>query len=691
MAKFYDLHLLLQEDQRILFGDDSLGKDGPSNYPATSLGSEKPFIGYTTISGYNTTYPGMGISNIASTAELVISTPVAGERATKPYHLVRYDQLQDAIFEETTSDWQDSVLTFSGTPPTSPNDGDRYIVESPGTGLWTGLEDAIVEWNTASGIWNVYTPNEGFTTFVEDEDKYYVYYNGAWGPFGEGIDHGDLVGLDDDDHTQYILVDGSRGFTSTVSGVYPSSDSDLATKEYVDDQIDTLSSGIVLDHGSLTGLGDDDHTQYILVDGTRGFTATVSGVTPVNPYDLVTKEYVDSLTGPDDVVTLTGTQTITGDKTFDNTLTTFLGDVFFNGITITMSGTTLNTESGAVFNYDSTATINNSATNNFTSDASITTSGTDVNFGTGTTVNYEDGSTLTHEDGSSEVHEDGSTDTYESGSTETHESGSTTNYEDGSTINNSGDTIYDSTATITTSGTDINFGDGTTVNYEDGSVETHEDGSSEVYSSGSETTHESGSTDTYLPGSTLTFSGTSVEADDTTVFNYNDNSDINYNDNTTVNYGPNTTETHEGGSTTIFEDGSTVTFSGTTNFESDIDFGSTTTSGLTLNFNDNTISGTGDIHAGNIYADNIINVNQKWGRVSMIDGVRNQSVTFGTAWPDDDYTVVTSITNENAAKPSIYSATVGVKAGTGFTVHFSGKIDSSDYVLEWHAFYGEQN
>jgi len=50
------------------------------------------------------------------------------------------------------------------------------------------------------------------------------------------------------------------------------------------------------DHGSLTGLLSDDHTQYILVDGTRGFTGTVSGITPTASDHLTTKDYVDNKT-----------------------------------------------------------------------------------------------------------------------------------------------------------------------------------------------------------------------------------------------------------------------------------------------------------------------------------------------------------------------------------------------------------
>jgi hypothetical protein len=112
---------------------------------------------------------------------------------------------------------------------------------------------------------------------------------------GLTLDHGGLTGLGDDDHTQYILVDGSRGFTSTVSGVDPTQPYHLTTKNYIDTELATISGGIVQDHGGLTGLGDDDHTQYTLADGTRDFTGVVGGVTPTDDDHLTTKQYVDSL------------------------------------------------------------------------------------------------------------------------------------------------------------------------------------------------------------------------------------------------------------------------------------------------------------------------------------------------------------------------------------------------------------
>lgn len=51
---------------------------------------------------------------------------------------------------------------------------------------------------------------------------------------------------------------------------------------------------ITTDHGSLSGLGDDDHPQYSLASGARAFTGTVGGITPTLAAHLATKGYVDT-------------------------------------------------------------------------------------------------------------------------------------------------------------------------------------------------------------------------------------------------------------------------------------------------------------------------------------------------------------------------------------------------------------
>ena len=53
-----------------------------------------------------------------------------------------------------------------------------------------------------------------------------------------------------------------------------------------------------IDHGSLLGLGDDDHNIYSLVDGTRAYTGIVSySAHPTfnNDLQLVDKKYVDDV------------------------------------------------------------------------------------------------------------------------------------------------------------------------------------------------------------------------------------------------------------------------------------------------------------------------------------------------------------------------------------------------------------
>jgi len=88
--------------------------------------------------------------------------------------------------------------------------------------------------------------------------------------------------------------------TTTLSGVTPTQPYHLTPRFYVDDQIGSLSGSLTTqitvnsDHGSLLGLGDDDHNLYVPTDGSRGFTSTVSGVDPVEDYHLVTKRYLES-------------------------------------------------------------------------------------------------------------------------------------------------------------------------------------------------------------------------------------------------------------------------------------------------------------------------------------------------------------------------------------------------------------
>ena len=101
------------------------------------------------------------------------------------------------------------------------------------------------------------------------------------------LDHGAIMGLSDDDHTQYFNGERHTLAVHTGLGLVP------ATRQILSDA--TLSGGgnltvdrtlavvqSALDHGSISGLSDDDHLQYLRTDGTRiltGNLAVASGVT----------------------------------------------------------------------------------------------------------------------------------------------------------------------------------------------------------------------------------------------------------------------------------------------------------------------------------------------------------------------------------------------------------------------------
>lgn len=105
-------------------------------------------------------------------------------------------------------DWQESVIERRADPPGDPDAGDRYLVIEPATGDWDGWEDSIVEWDGSE--WSRIEPDIGFATMVEDTGVLWTYNGTDWVKFGSAISHGALSGLGEDDHTHYLLANGTR-------------------------------------------------------------------------------------------------------------------------------------------------------------------------------------------------------------------------------------------------------------------------------------------------------------------------------------------------------------------------------------------------------------------------------------------------------------------------------------------------
>jgi len=79
-----------------------------------------------------------------------------------------------------------SVRVLSRTvtaEPGSPNEGDTYIIPSGATGTnWSGQDGNLAHYY--GGSWKFYTPNEGWTLWVNDEDVPITFDSSTWKVFG---------------------------------------------------------------------------------------------------------------------------------------------------------------------------------------------------------------------------------------------------------------------------------------------------------------------------------------------------------------------------------------------------------------------------------------------------------------------------------------------------------------------------
>jgi len=116
--------------------------------------------------------------------------------------------------------------------------------------------------------------------------------------FGSTPDHDTLTGVDPDDHhAAFVGLEDNAGTAIAPSGaddrIKVTDDGKINADATLPNELALTIDESQVDHGSLAGLADDDHAQYILVDGSRDFTGVQVGVYPQNQSHLATKEYVD--------------------------------------------------------------------------------------------------------------------------------------------------------------------------------------------------------------------------------------------------------------------------------------------------------------------------------------------------------------------------------------------------------------
>ena len=166
----------------------------------------------------------------------------------------------DSVASGTTS-WKDAVDDFydpTAGTPAGPSTGDRYISEATANG-WT--KDNIYEYDGSAWVETVTA--SGDAAYVIADTVAYVFNGTSWVIFNNGGDHGSLSGLSDDDHTQYH--NDSRALTWL--GTKSTSDlSEGANLYYTDERAQDAVGTILTDSTSIN---------FTYSDATPSITATV--------------------------------------------------------------------------------------------------------------------------------------------------------------------------------------------------------------------------------------------------------------------------------------------------------------------------------------------------------------------------------------------------------------------------------
>ena len=86
------------------------------------------------------------------------------------------------------------VIAVLDTPPSNPNQGDKYIVAQNAQGDWSTHDNQIAEYNGSA--WEFYTPIEGDFVYVNTNDNYLFYINNNWVEIDSLINSIELLGDD---------------------------------------------------------------------------------------------------------------------------------------------------------------------------------------------------------------------------------------------------------------------------------------------------------------------------------------------------------------------------------------------------------------------------------------------------------------------------------------------------------------
>lgn len=163
--------------------------------------------------------------------------------------------------------------------------------------------DRLAFANELNGLTGPLPTDIGKVVRQTDNDTFYLIGNDSpltYVPIGDGADHGQLTGLSDDDHTQYILVAGTRAFTGDQSlggnrvtslGTPVASD-DAATRGFVESQIQGLDPKGSVDAATTAALPANSRVGDVLTASANGAFPAIDTVAAVLNNTYLVKDEV---------------------------------------------------------------------------------------------------------------------------------------------------------------------------------------------------------------------------------------------------------------------------------------------------------------------------------------------------------------------------------------------------------------
>jgi len=195
------------------------------------------------------------------------------------------------------------------SPPSSPADGDAYLVKATATAAWAGQDGKIAY--CLDGDWRFYTPFAGLIALVIDENEFITFNGSAWNDLASFIplDNVSQLGVNTTaDSTNKLAVKSN----AILFAALESASSGTGDIRFTVNKEATSNTASLLFQDNFSGraetglTGDDDFhikvspngsawTEAMVIDKTSGLVTLASD--PTSNLHAATKQYVDANIG----------------------------------------------------------------------------------------------------------------------------------------------------------------------------------------------------------------------------------------------------------------------------------------------------------------------------------------------------------------------------------------------------------